>query len=139
MHEATYDSVGTLTFCFDTTAYTAPGTVTFAARQGASASPSTERPAPVRNAPEDPNGMLRLNPREDPRLMSAIDEHIRADKAFRIKARFKSSHTGEITSWDITVNVQRVNDISDSTTRQFTFYSGFSSEYPVGAIDLTKC
>ncbi len=139
MHKTTYDSVGTVTFCFDKTAYSASSSVTFTARQGEKASSPAERPVPVSEAPEDPNGLLHLNARENEDIIGAIDEHVRADMAFRIKANFKNARTGEITSWDISINPKRVETPSDSDTRRFTFYSGFSSEYPVGTIDLTRC
>ncbi len=139
MHKTTYDSVGTLTFCFDKKAYSTSGSVMFTARQGEKTSSPAELPAPVSKAPEDPNGSVRLNARQNEYIISAIDEHVRANTAFRIKANFKNASTGEVTSWDISVNAKRVENPADSDTRQFTFYSGFSSEYPVGAIDLTRC
>ncbi len=139
MDKVTYDSVGTLTLCFNKAAYSTLGSVTFTVRHGVNVSSSGERPAPVAAAPEDPNGVLRLGPHENASIIAAIDERIRADTAFRIKANFKNAQTEEVTSWDISVNAKRVEQTPDSPAQQFAFYSGFSSEYPVGAIDLTRC
>ncbi len=130
MHETTYDSVGTLTFCFDTTAYTGSAAVTFKVRQGDNASSPAERSSRVPAAPEDPTGLLHLNVRENQRIASAIDECIRSDTAFRIKGNFKNLRSGAVTPWIITLSATRVENVSDSDTQQFTFYSGFSSEYP---------
>ncbi len=139
MRYVKYESVSELTFCLDDTPYTAPASVIFTARQEQKVESPSERPMPVLEAPEDPNGLLRLNVREHRDLASAIDEHIRADTAFRIKANFKNVRTGEVTLWSITVNVKPTDRTPDSDTREFTFYSGDSFEYPIGSFDLKKC
>ncbi len=139
MDKVTYDNVGPLTFCFDKSSYTAQGSATFSVRHGSKLTSPAERPSPVSKAPEDPNGMLRLNARKHENIARAIEEHIRAEQAFRIKAKFKNTQTGEITSWDISVNARHVQSALNSDTTQFAFFSGFSSEYPVGTIDLTQC
>ncbi len=139
MHYVRYESVSELTFCLDDTPYTAPASVIFTARQEQKVESPSERPMPVRGAPEDPNGLLRLNVREHRDLMRAIDKYIHADMAFRIKANFKNSRTGEVTLWSINVNVKPTERTPARDTQEFTFYSGDSSEYPVGSFDLTKC
>ncbi len=139
MQRERYESVGNLTFCFDKVPRTTAGTVTFAVRQGREG-PSLATPSMSKiEAPEDPNGLIRLRTSEDDHIIRAIGERIRADSSFLVRGRFKNVDTGAVTAWTFLAHVTRKHDGDGGNTVTYSFFSGFSSEYPTDTADLTQC
>ncbi len=83
--------------------------------------------------------MIRLNVSEHQAIIRAINDCINADSAFFVRGNFKNCDTGEVTSWVITVHATKVDNEPSRDTVQYSFFSGFSSEYPVGTVNLVQC